>query len=390
MFGGSFRVARIAGISIEIHPSWLIILGFLSWSLADSVFPSLYDDWSSPAYWAVGVTAAVLLFVTVLVHELAHALVAKRRGLPVPKITLFIFGGVSHLSRQPASPGEEFQIAAAGPATSLVIALLTAGVALAAHSFNEKAEAIFSYLAVVNLLLAIFNLLPGFPLDGGRVLRSILWKRMHSFRRATRVAGSVGQVFGYILIAGGVFYVIGGSLAGLWYMLIGWFLLSAAQGESGRIQLDQILASLRARHVMDTNFHNVPPNYSVQAVVDEYMLGYGERAVMVADERGVLGIVTVNDVRKHPREEWSNIPAQRIMTPREKVVTVTADTPALEVLEKLAGGRLNQVPVLEAGRMVGIVTRRELLDRVQLAEVLAPDVPLAAPGKEDLPPSGRA
>lgn len=173
----SFRVARIRGISIEIHPSWLFILGVLAFSLSDGVFPDEYPGWSTAMYWAVGIVSAVLLFVAVLVHELAHAVVAQRRGLEVPKITLFIFGGVSHIARQPRSAGEEFAIAVAGPLTSLVIAALAGGAYLAFHDRNEQAGAIGAYLATVNLLLAIFNILPGFPLDGGRVLRSIAWRR---------------------------------------------------------------------------------------------------------------------------------------------------------------------------------------------------------------------
>jgi Zn-dependent protease len=233
--GRAFRVARIAGIDIEIHPSWLLILAFVSWSLSDSFFPSQYETWSTAAYWIAGVSSAVLLFVTVLIHEMAHALVARRRGLPVPRITLFIFGGMSHMSRQPATAGEEFQIAAAGPATSLVIAALTAGLGLALRETSEKAEAILFYLAFVNLALGIFNILPGFPLDGGRVLRSIAWKRTGSFRKATRVASSVGEFFGYGLIIAGFFVLLaGGLLDGLWLAFIGWF-LHARSGDRERL-----------------------------------------------------------------------------------------------------------------------------------------------------------
>lgn len=375
MFGGSFRIARLRGIDIEIHASWLLVVSFLAWTLSESAFPEMYEGWSTATYWVVGTASAVLLFVTVLVHELAHAIVAIRRGLPVPKITLFIFGGVSHMARQPSSPGEEFQIAVAGPATSVVIAILTGGLALLFTAVNEQAEALFTYLAFVNVLLAVFNILPGFPLDGGRVLRSIMWKRMRSFRRATKAAGSVGEAFGWLLVVGGAVLVLASSLMGLWYMVVGWFLLSAARSETQRLQLDVILSNLRARNVMEANFASAPPGRSVQEVVDEVMIGAGERAVVVADERGVLGILSVSDVQRLPREEWANTPVQRLMTPREKVVTVGADTPALDVLEKLALMRLNQIPVLDEGRMIGIITRRELLDRVQLAESLAPDAP---------------
>ncbi|MCB9487062.1 MAG: site-2 protease family protein, partial [Thermoflexaceae bacterium] len=217
MRGGSFRIARIAGIDIQIHGSWLLIVALVSWMLADGVFPDRYDGWSGVAYWTVGVAAAVLLFVTVLVHELAHALLAKRRGLPVPRITLFIFGGVSELGGQPETARAEFAIAAVGPAASLAVAAISGTVALTLGSGNEKVEAVFAYLATVNVLLAVFNLLPGFPLDGGRVLRSIVWGRTRSFRRATVVATRVGEIFAYGLMILGVYFILIGFLwNGIW------------------------------------------------------------------------------------------------------------------------------------------------------------------------------
>jgi len=374
VFGNSFRVARIAGIDIEIHPSWLLILAFVAYSLSAGFFPDQYENWSTFAYWAVGVSAALLLFVTVLIHEMAHALVAKRRGLEVPRITLFIFGGVSHLGRQPASAGEEFQIAAAGPATSLLIAIVTGVAGWALRDVNDKLEAMLLYLAFVNTALAVFNILPGFPLDGGRVLRSIAWKRTGSFRRATRIASNVGELFGYSLIAIGFFLLLGGLIFnGLWLMFIGWFLLGAARGEASNLQLEGVLKKLTARDVMRVDFPSVTPGTPLQSVVDDYMVGQGERAVMVANGGTVLGILTVSDVRRVPRDEWRSTPAQSAMTPRERIVTVIATTPAVEVLVLLGEKRLNQVPVLDDGRMVGLVTRREILERLQLAETLTPD-----------------
>lgn len=376
MHRATLRVARLAGIDIEIHFSWLLIVGLVAWTLANGVFPDRYDGWSTAAYWAVGLVSAVLLFITVLIHELAHAVVAIRRGVPVPRITLFIFGGVSQMAKQPETARAEFAIAAAGPATSFVIAAVAGAVALTLGGANEKVEAVFGYLATINLLLGVFNLLPGFPLDGGRVLRSILWGRTHSFRRATQMAAGVGEFFAYGLMGVGFLFALSGFLwNGIWFAFIGWFLLGAARGESSQLQLDTILRPLRARNVMHQDFVSVLPGIPVQEVVDRYMVEKGERSVMVANGGAVLGILTVTDVQRVPRDEWPNTPAQQIMTPREKVATVSADTPALDVLQLLGERRLNQVPVLEDGRMVGLITRRELLDRVQLAGSLAPGQP---------------
>lgn len=372
MFGGSFRIARLFGIDIEIHPSWLLILAFLAYSLSEGLFPARYDGWSTAEYWTVGTLAAVLLFVTVLLHELAHALIAKRRGLPVPRITLFIFGGVSHLARQPSSAGEEFQIAAAGPATSFIVALVTFLLALLFGGASEQVEGILYYLASVNVLLGIFNLLPGFPLDGGRVLRSIAWKRSGSFRKATRTAAGVGEFFGYGLMAVGFFLLLGGLLLnGLWLMFIGWFLLGAARGETANLQLESALRNLVARDVMREDFPTVVPGLPLSAIVDDHMIGQGERAVVVTNGGAVLGILTVNDIRRVPREAWASTPAQAVMTPRERVITVDASAPAIDVLMLLGEKALNQVPVLQDGRMIGLITRRELLERLQLAETLA-------------------
>ncbi len=374
MFGGSFRVARVFGIDIEIHFSWLFILGILAWALSEGFFPAEYKGWATSTYWVVGTVAAVLLFLTVLIHELAHALVALRKGVEVPRITLFIFGGVSHLARQPRTAGEEFLISAAGPLTSVLIALVTGALYYFFSTRNEQAQALFAYLAVVNVILAIFNTLPGFPLDGGRVLRSIVWKKTGSFRRATRVAGGVGQAFGYgIVVLGLLLFFTGNPANGIWFALIGWFLLTAARGESESVQLDAMLAGLTARDVMREQWVNVSPAASIEDVVDEHMLSGAERCVIVAREGAVLGLLTVSDIRKVPRGEWRNTPAQRVMTPREQVVTVAPEARAVEVLRLLAEKSLNQVPVIEEGRMIGLVTRRELVDRVRLTEQLGPE-----------------
>ncbi len=392
MPGRGLRIATIGGIAIEIHPSWFLILGIVTYLLAAGFFPGRYEG-SVAGYWLLGAAAAVLVFVTVLLHELAHAVVAIRRGLDVPRITLFIFGGVSHLSRQPRSAGEEFFIAAAGPAASLVIALLIFGASRLAGGGNAPFGAMFEYLAFVNLILAVFNILPGFPLDGGRVLRSIAWKRTRSFRKATRIAAGTGEMFGWAVIAAGaVFLFLGQWVAGIWAIMIGWFLLGAARGEANNIRVDTVLNTLTARDLMHRTFVEVTPGMSIQAVVDEHMIGGGERSVVVANDDYVVGILTVSDLGRVPRDEWATTPAQRIMTPRADVVTIAADAPAADVMPLLAQRRLNQLPVIDEGRMIGIISRREFLDRLQIAEELGqgdtPDgdaelPPIRTPGNDD-------
>jgi Zn-dependent protease len=373
VFGRSFQVARIGGIAVEIHPSWILIFVFLVWSLSDSFFPSQYEGWSAGTYWVLGFIASLALFLAVLVHEMAHAVVAKRRGLEVPKITLFIFGGVSHLARQPRTAGEEFAIAIAGPITSVLIAVSSGLAYIAVFDRQEQLEALFGYLALVNTLLALFNILPGFPLDGGRVLRSIAWRRTHSFRKATRQAGGIGELFGWLLVFIGVFTLFVSVWNGIWFMFVGWFLASAARAEIQNIQLDTILSSLTARDVMHEGYVTVIPGMDLQSAVDKYMVGQGERSLVVSLGDSVQGILTASDVNRVARPEWPHTPVQTAMTPREQVVTVDAAAPALEVLMLLGEKRLNQLPVLDEGRLVGLISRRELLDRVRLAEELATD-----------------
>ena len=373
MLARGLRIASIGGIAIEVHPSWFLILGIVTYLLAAGFFPDTYEGWSTATYWLVGAGSAILLFVTVLIHELAHAVVATRRGLPVPRITLFIFGGVSHLSRQPRSAGEEFYIAAAGPAASLALAVVIFGASLLVRGSSEQLEAMFSYLAFANVLLAVFNILPGFPLDGGRVLRSIVWKRTRSFRKATRIATGTGEMFAWAVIAAGaVFLFMAQWVPGIWAIMIGWFLLAAARGEGNSIRTDTMLGRLQARDLMHRTFIEVTPGTSIQAVVDEHMIGKGERSVVVANDDYVIGILTVSDLARVPREQWASTPAQRIMTPRSDVVTIDAGAPATDVLPLLAQRRLNQLPVIDEGRMIGIITRRELLDRLQIAEEVGP------------------
>src|SRR2546426_10702328 len=227
---GSLRIGKIAGIDIYINVSWIIILVLLTVSLATGWFPQLYPGWSTATYWIVGFISSILLFVSVLLHELAHSLVARRRGLPVKDITLFIFGGVSNIEQEPKDAGIEFQVAVVGPITSLLIGAVCFLLQLPLRGTNSLLGGILFYLAVTNILLGVFNLIPGFPLDGGRVLRSIVWKLTGNMRQATRIASLTGQVIAYLFILLGIWiFFVGDILDGIWFGFIGWFLLSAAQ-----------------------------------------------------------------------------------------------------------------------------------------------------------------
>src|SRR5438477_5082581 len=276
---GSFRIFRIAGIDINIHISWLIILVFLTFSLATGWFPITYPGSSTTTYYLLGFIASILLFVSVLLHELAHSFVARSRGLQVKSIVLFIFGGVSNIEQEPQTPGIEFSMAFVGPLVSLLIGVVCYGLWLLVRGTHSLIVPILSYLAVTNILLGIFNLLPGFPLDGGRVLRSIIWKATGNFQTATNVATFVGQAFAYLFIILGILqFFAGNGFGGLIIIFTGWFLLNAAQSARTQSTLDTAFRGVTVGQVMNTHTMTVPANISLQRLVDDYFLPQGLRS----------------------------------------------------------------------------------------------------------------
>ena len=368
---GSLRIGSIAGINIYIHFSWLIILVFLTFSLATGWFPFYYPGWSVPTYWIVAFIAALLLFVSVLLHELAHSLVARARGLPVHDITLFIFGGVSSLEQEPSSPGIEFQMAFVGPLVSLLIGALAFVLSLPLRSTNSPVVAILGYLAVTNILLGIFNLIPGFPLDGGRVLRSIIWKISGSLPTATRISATIGQLIAYLFILGGIFlFFVGGGLNGLWIAFIGWFLLNAAQSANAQVMLQSIFRGVTVAKVMNPQPVTVPANISLQKLVYEYFVPQGLRSAVVVQEDRPVGLITLSDIRHVPQEQWSQVPVGQIMIPLEKLHVVSPEQNLNDVLPLMTGRDVNQLPVVQNGRLVGILSRDGIMRYLEVRRSL--------------------
>lgn len=368
---GSFRIGKIAGIDIFIHVSWIIIFVLLTWSLATGWFAVLYPGWSTITYWVVSLIAALLLFVAVLVHELAHSLVARTRGLPVKNITLFIFGGVSNIEQEPQTPGVEFQMAFVGPLTSLVIGGIAYLLQLALGENTSPLAAILRYLAVTNVLLGIFNLIPGFPLDGGRVLRSIVWKLSGSLRTATRVTTLVGEVIGYLFILLGIWLFFGGNLLdGIWLGFIGWFLLSAAQSANTQSMLQSMLKGVTVGEVMNPSPLTVPANISLQKLVDDYFLPRGLRSAMVTQNDQLVGLITLGDIRSVPREQWSQVPVGHVMIPVNKLHVVSPQQNLNDVLPLMAGRDVNQLPVVQDGRLVGVLSRDAIMRYLEVRRSL--------------------
>lgn len=359
---GSLHLGKIAGIEINVNFSWIIILVLLTWSLAVGEFPLIYHNWSVAEYWVVSLIAALLLFVSVLLHELAHSLVARARGLPVSSITLFIFGGVSNIEREPQSAGVEFQMAIVGPLTSLIIGGICYLLLLPLRGSDSPVAAVLGYLAITNVLLGLFNLIPGFPLDGGRVLRSIIWKITGSLRRATRIATIIGEIVAYLFILWGIWQFFSGNvLGGIWIGFIGWFLLSAAQSANSQVMLQSMLRGVTVGEVMNPSPVTVPANISLQKLVDEYFLPRGLRYALVMQGDQLAGLITLGDIRHVPREEWGQTPVGHVMIPVDRLHVVSPQQNLNDVLPLMAGRDVNQLPVVQNGQLVGILSRDAIM-----------------------------
>ncbi len=366
----SFKLGRIHGIEIGIHYTWLFAFALVAWSLAGGFFPGNYPGWGAATYWVVGIVAALALFASVLVHELSHSFVALARGHGVHSITLFIFGGVSNLSSEAEEPKDEFLISIVGPLTSFAIAAVCWLVAQALPPGDSPPSAILDYLALINVMLGVFNLLPGFPLDGGRVLRSIVWAATGSLRRATDIASYVGQGFGFLLIFWGVAQVLGGNfLGGLWIGFIGWFLNSAAESTRQQQVVQEGLRGTRVAEVMNPQPPIASPTMSVQEFVFDHVVRQGQRALLVVDGGRLLGIVSITDARELPQEAWPTTTVGAIMTPTPlKIVSPDADVNS--ALQLLVEGSLNQVPVVRDAQLVGLLSRADIVRFLQLRDEL--------------------
>jgi Zn-dependent protease/predicted transcriptional regulator len=361
MFGTSWRVGRIAGIEVRIDSSWAVIALLITYSmyLRASV---LYPELSGGGAVALGIVAAVLFFGSVLVHELAHAVVSQARGIRVQDITLFLFGGATRARVESRGPGDEFLIALVGPLTSGLLAGLFGIVAsLGGEVLSRPLAGTLGYLAWTNLVLAVFNLVPGFPLDGGRLLRSAIWKATGSLGRATRVASVAGQVVGWLLVAAGVAWLLAGDLAGgIWFAFIGWFLVQAARSSYQELQLQQLLRGVEAEEVMAGDLRRIPPELSLQDAVDDYFMRYDHSGFPVEEQGRTIGLLTLRGVRQVPREQWPTHRVRDHMVSLGDQVVVAPDARMDGVLGKLEDGQAGRVLVAQDGEVVGIITPSDL------------------------------
>jgi len=371
VFRHTIALGRIFGIEVDLDYSWFLVFGLLTWILAVSYYPVEFHNWSQGQYWLMGAVTSILLFASVLFHELGHSVVAMHYGIPVPRITLFIFGGVAQIAQEAESALSEFWIAIAGPVVSVLLALICWELT---PFFADVAPllALAKYLALLNFVLAIFNLVPGFPLDGGRVFRAILWGITHSFQRATTIAAVTGQGFGYLFIFAGVWMVLSGSIFnGIWIAFIGWFLESAAKSQIQMQLIKNVLAGHKVSEIMRRDFQGVPSATTLQDLVDHHILGAGRRSFVVDGDHGPAGLVTLSAVTAVPRSAWPSTTVNEVMILPEKLVSVQPNTEAWEALEKMGRDGVNQLPVVLNGDIVGMVSRDDVLHYLSLRQAFS-------------------
>lgn len=364
--GNAFNLGKLFGIQFRLHYTWFIIFILITVSFSWQFFPIIYPDGPLALHWAMGIVTSLLFFASILAHELAHSLVGRANNIPIKSITLFIFGGVAQMTREARSAGAELKMAAAGPACSLAIAGLFYSVSFFTQDAIVPVAAVAFQLAYINVFLAAFNLIPGFPLDGGRVFRSILWKVTGNYKRSTRIATRVGQGTGYLFILGGILIVFlqpfgWGWFSGLWLAFIGWFLGNAASASYRQAQWRGALQGFTASQVMTSDYPVVPLSITVGQLVQGYIFTSGRGCFLVADEGGVRGILTLPNIKSVPQPNWGVTQVKEIMTPVDKLKIASPDQDALSILEQMDESSINQMPVVSEGRVIGLITRDNLI-----------------------------
>ncbi|HKZ02988.1 MAG TPA: site-2 protease family protein [Pyrinomonadaceae bacterium] len=364
------KLGRIFGIQVGLHYSWLIIALLVTLSLSGH-FSTHNPEWGRSVIWASAIITGLLFFAAIIVHELSHAAVAKMRGLPVRSITLFALGGVALIEKEAADAKTEFWMGIAGPITSALIGFVCLVLAFFLGWAPETGPqsppiAILMWLGYINVALAIFNMIPGFPLDGGRVLRAIIWWITGDAARATRVAARVGQFVAFAFIIWGIFRFFGGEgFGGLWITLIGWFLLDAARASYAQVVTVESLGGLKVRDVMATDCPVVDGRFNLQTLIDEYLLRSGRRCFIVEENGRIVGLITSHEVKEIERTKWPYTTVDEVMRPLDQLHTIAANTPLAEALERMGREDVNQLPVMEDGRVAGVISRSHILQVLQ-------------------------
>jgi len=370
MFGKRIDLFKLLGFQVRMDPSWIIIAVLVAWSLSTGLFPFQYEGLSTRTYWIMGIVGALGLFLSIIVHEFAHSLVARKYGMPMKGITLFIFGGMAEMSNEPPSPKAEFMMAAVGPVSSIFIAgvfyaMYAAG---ASAGMSRPVNGVVHYLAFINALLAAFNVIPAFPLDGGRVLRSILWAIKGNLRWATRISSWIGSSFGILLIILGIFTFFGGNfIGGMWWFLIGMFLHSAAKMSYQQLLTRRALEGESVRRFMKTDPVTVSPDMTVERLVEDYVYVFHHKMYpVVSDDDRLKGCVTTRQIKEVPRDQWKQKRVGEIKISCSEDNTISPDTDAIEALSLMNRTATSRLMVTEGDRLAGVVSLKDMLKFLSL------------------------
>ncbi len=353
-------LGKIIGIPIGLDYSWFVIFALLTWALAGSYYPAEFKSWAPPLYWVMGAVTALMLFASVLLHELGHSVVALRYKIPVRSITLFVFGGVAQIGAEPPSAAAEFFVAIAGPIVSLVLAGFFSTVEPLVAGL-EPLWALAKYLAYINMTLVLFNLVPGYPLDGGRVFRAIVWALTGNMRRATLISAKVGRFFGFLFIFIGFWRVFAGDLGGFWFAFIGWFLDNAATAELHQAMFKELLAGHTVSQAMSRQSATVAADLKLQELVDEQILGQAQRCLIVTRGQKAVGLITPHRVKEVPRQEWATTAASQAMLPLEQCKRISPSAELWSALQQMDGDGVNQLPVMTDGQVIGMLSRQDVI-----------------------------
>jgi len=369
MFGKRINLFKLLGFEVRIDLSWIIIAVLIAWSLSTGLFPFYYKNLSIQTYWVMGIIAAVGLFISIIVHEFSHSLVARKYGMPMKGITLFIFGGVAEMEDEPPNPKVELLMAGVGPLSSMAIAGVFYGVYLLgkAIGWGDPVNGVVEYLAAINALLAGFNLLPAFPLDGGRVLRAALWHWKRNVRWATRISAQIGSGFGILLIILGLLNVFRGNfIGGMWWFLIGMFLRSAAKMSYRQLVTREALEGEKVRRFMNPNPVTVQPTTTLKDFVEDYVYKYHFKMFPVVNSDHVIGCITTKQVKEVPREQWSDITVRELALGCTPDTTVKPDDDAIRALSLMRRTGGSRLVVVEDDRLAGVVSLKDMLQFLSL------------------------
>ena len=365
MFGKRMKLFKLLGFEVRIDASWIVIAVLVTWSLAKGAFPYWYPKLSPLTYWSMGVVGALGLFISIVAHEFCHSLVARKYGMPMKGITLFIFGGVAEMGDEPPNPMAEFMMAVVGPLSSIAIGGIAYVVYLqgARLGWPDPVNGIIGYLSYINALLAAFNLLPAFPLDGGRVLRSILWGWKKNLRWATHISSKIGRGFGILLVIVGAFQFLKGNfIGGMWWFLIGMFLQGAAKTSYQQLLIRKALEGEQVRRFMKSDPVTITPSLSVDRLVEDYIYKYHHKMFpVVEDTDKLIGCVTTRQVKEIPREEWAYRKVGEITSPCSPENTIGSQADAMKALSVMSKSGLSRLMVTEGNRLVGIIALKDML-----------------------------